>query len=254
MKPGIACAAAQRIVAASLCAGLLFVGTEARADPASKVYTPGVVQGEWELELQGGYQQWRGHDGNRERQTVFDIGYAFTPWWKSELATGYTQAPGSRWRHDETEWENVFALDEPGQHWVDVGLFAEYARDHAARRNVLEFGPLLEKDMGKVQANLDLLFVRELGASADPGAGIAYAAQVKWRGNPYFEPGVQAFGGLGRTNRIGRDTDHRAGPAFFGQAPFGDRQKLKYDAALLFGLNRNSADATVRFTLEIEFY
>jgi len=238
-----------------------FIGTfslgyhsSAKADPASKVYTPAVVQGEWELEFRGGYQRWRNQDGNRERQLVGDVGYAFTSWWKSELATGYTKLPGESWVHDETEWENIFALTEPGRYWLDSALFAEYARDHAGHRNLLEIGPLLQKDIGSVQANLNFLFVREFASSAEPGAGIEYAAQLKWRGNPLFEPGVQAFGGIGRTNQFGRNTNHRLGPAFFGQMRAGDRQKLRYDAAVLFGLNNNSADTTIRCTLEYEFY
>ena len=34
----------------------------------------------------------------------------------------------------------------------------------------------------------------------------------------------------------------------------GSRNKLKFDAALLFGLNRNSSDTTLRFNLEYELY
>lgn len=254
MKSIPASAVPRRIAAAFLCAGLVVICSDAGADPASKVYTPAVVRGEWELELGGGYQQRRDHDGDRERQTVVDVGYGVTPWWKSEIATAYTALPGGGWHHDETEWENIFTLAEPGENWVDVGVFAEYARDHATHRNVLEFGLLLQKDIGRVQANLNVLFVRELGSSGETGAGVEYAAQLKWRGNSYFEPGVQALGGLGRTNRIGTDADHRVGPAFFGQTSLADRQKLKYDAAVLFGLNGNAADTTFRFTLEYEFY
>jgi hypothetical protein len=50
----------------------------ANADPASKVYMPSVVQGELELELNGGYQKWKSHDDDRERQLVIDVGYGFT--------------------------------------------------------------------------------------------------------------------------------------------------------------------------------
>jgi hypothetical protein len=34
----------------------------------------------------------------------------------------------------------------------------------------------------------------------------------------------------------------------------GGRNKLKYDGALLFGLNNNTPDTTVRFTVEYEMY
>jgi len=240
--------------ALTVCAVSTGYQSRAYADPASRVYTPVVVKGEWELEFNGGYQRWRNEEGDREHQAVGEIAYGLASWWKTELATGYTRVPGDGWIHDETEWENIFVLAEPGKYWLDSGLFVEYARDHAGDRNLLELGPLLQKEFGALQANLNLLLVRELGGSGEPGMGVEYAGQLKWRGNPYFEPGLQTFGGLGRTNSFRHDTDNRLGPAFFGQVRTGDRQKLKYDAALLFGTNRNSADATFRFTLEYEFY
>jgi hypothetical protein len=83
---------------------------------------------------------------------------------------------------------------------------------------------------------------------------VSYAWQVKWRSNSRFEPGVQGFGSLGRTNDFGHATEHKIGPAFFGQVVLGSRNKLKYDGAILFGLNTNRPDTTVRFTLEYEMY
>jgi hypothetical protein len=228
--------------------------SDASADPASKVYMPTVVQGEFELELNGGYQKWKNHDDDRERQIVFDVGYGVTSWWKSELAVGHTRVPGESYKLDEIEWENIFALTEPGRYWVDVGLFAELARDHANGRNVLEVGPMFQHESGAIQSNLNFLLKRELGSEAEPGSEISYAWQVKWRGNPRFEPGAQGFGILGRTNDIGHATEHKIGPAFFGQLALGARNKLKYDGAILFGLNNNTPDTTVRFTLEYEMY
>jgi hypothetical protein len=113
---------------------------------------------------------------------------------------------------------------------------------------------MFQKEVGPVQANLNVIFERQLGAQAEPGAEINYAWQVKWRGDPRFEPGLQGFGTLGRTNDFGHETEHKIGPALFSQAVLGGRNKLKFDAAVLFGLNRNTADTTLRFTLEYELY
>jgi hypothetical protein len=118
----------------------------------------------------------------------------------------------------------------------------------------MAIGPMFQKEFGPVQANLNVIFERQLGAQAEPGAEINYAWQVKWRGNPRFEPGVQGFSTLGRTNDFGHETRSNIGPAFFGQIPAGGRNKLKYDAAVLFGLNKNTADTTVRFQIEYELY
>jgi len=89
---------------------------DANADPASRVDMPTVVQGELELELNGGYQKWKNNDDDKERQLVFDVGYGFTSWWKSEFAVGYTRVPGESAKLDELEWENIFTLTEPGRY------------------------------------------------------------------------------------------------------------------------------------------
>jgi hypothetical protein len=224
------------------------------ADPAAKVDLPTVVQGETELELGGGYQVWHGNAANRERQLVGEVAYGFTSWWKSELAVGGTRFPGRSTHLDEIEWENIFALTEPGQYWLDLGLFAELARDYGAGGNAVTIGPMLQKELGPAQANLNVFYVRQLGGQGGQGSEYNYAWQAKWRGNPRFEPGLQGFGTLAATGALASGPAHKLGPAFFSQAAVGGRNKVKFDAALLFGLNRNTADRTVRFTLEYEIY
>jgi len=215
---------------------------------------PTVVQGELEFELFGGYQWWSGHDDDRERQFVGEIEYGLTSWWKTALEVSTTRIPGESYKLDEVEWENIFALTEPGRYWLDLGLFAELACDHAEGRNAVALGPMLQKEFGPIQANLNLIFERQLGTNAEPGAEINYEWQVKWRGDPRFEPGLQSLGTLGRTNNFGHEMEANIGPAFFGQIPVGGRNKLKYDAAVLFGVNKNTPDTTVRFQIEYEIY
>src|SRR5438034_118604 len=105
---------------------------------------------------------------------------------------------------------------------------ADPARDRPAHRNVIAIGPMLQKEFGPMQGNVNLLFERQLGSGAEPGAEISYAWQLKWRGNPRFEPGIQGFGTVGRTNDFGHETEHRVGPAFFSQVLVGARNKLKF--------------------------
>lgn len=238
----------------ALAAALSLQPPTAQADPADKVIPPTVVQGEAEFELNGGYQHWHDNADNGLRQLIFEAGYGFTSWWKSELGVGITRLPGESTRLDEIEWENIFALTEPGQYWLDLGLFAELAHDYAGNGNSLTIGPMLQKELGAVQANLNLLFQRELAAQAGQGTELKYAWQVKWRGNPRFEPGLQGFGVLGSSGELGLPVQHKLGPAFFSQAALGARDKVKFDAAVLFGLNHNTPGTTVRFTLEYEIY
>jgi hypothetical protein len=226
----------------------------AQADPAAKVHLPDVVQGELELELLGGHQWWSGADDDRERQFVGELEYGFAPWWRSGLEVGTTRLRGESHRLDEVEWENTFLLTEPGQYGLDLGLLAELAYDYPIRRSAIALGPMFQKEVGALQSNFNVILERELGHGGEPGAGIDYEWQVKWRGNARFEPGLQSIGTLGRTNDFGHQMEANIGPAFFGQIFTSPRNKLKYDAAVLFGLNKNTPDTTVRFQIEYELY
>jgi hypothetical protein len=82
-----------------------------------------------------------------------------------------------------------------------------------------------------------------------------YAARYRWRVTPAFEPGVEFYGGLGDWGDNGSfsDHEHQAGPSVMGKLMSGPRSAFKYEAAVLFGLNDEAPDTTVRFLLEYEF-
>ena len=125
------------IVPFVVASALLLQASVVKADPAAKVHLPAVVQGEVEFELLGGHQWWRNNEDDRERQFIGEIGYGITPWWKTELGIGTTRVPNASYKLDEIEWENTFALTEPGQYWLDLGPFVELAYDHPVRRKAI---------------------------------------------------------------------------------------------------------------------
>jgi hypothetical protein len=219
---------------------LQLAAAPALAGPADKVYLPSVEAGEHEFELRGGYQ-----DGSVEddlQQYVMDYGYGVNSRWFTELAGEYEKIPGEGGEFEAIEWENIFLLNEPGEHWLDVGLFAEYEYSLEGGPDEIVVGPLLQKEFGRLQTNFNPFVEREIGAGAEDTFEFLYALQLKWRLNPRFEPGLQAFG---------EEDSHRIGPAMFGQ--WRTRQhEIKYDAAVLFGTGSAAADLTVRFQFEYE--
>ncbi len=225
----------------------------AQAGPAEKVYMPQVSYREWEIEFRGGALDWPGNPDNRAQQYVADIGYGIAPRWFTELAVFYAKTPGGATRVEGYEWENVFQLTEIGEHWMDVGLFAEFAHDRLEKKNYVELGPMFQKEFGRALVNLNLLFKHGLASDREPGTEFEYAWQWKWRGNASFEPGLQGFGSFGRVGHL-HAAENKIGPAFFGRVALGGGRALKYDAALLFGTVNGSPDRTLRFQLEYEFF
>ena len=242
-----------------LAAGLLSAVSmsAAFAGPARTVYTPIVSFHEWEFELRGGMQDWAQRDDG-EQAMVVSVGYGIAPRWFTEVAAEYSRAPGESARVEELEWENVIQLTEHGRHWMDVGLFAEYAYNRLERTNSVEIGPMLQKEIGRSQFNLNVLLGRRLDTrlpGEDPiRTELSYAMQWRWHGsNDLFQPGVQGFGSLGDTQHV-HSEKLNFGPALFGQASLGGGRKFVYNAAVLAGLTQATPGLTVRFQLEYEFF
>ena len=243
----------------ALVAGLLsaLAAAVAHAGPARTLYTPIVSYREWELELRGGSQDWAQRDDG-EQAAVAAVGYGIAPRWFTEVAAEYSRVPGKAARVEEMEWENVIQLTEHGRHWMDAGLFAEYAYNRLQRTHKIVVGPMLQKELGRSQFNLNLLLERRLDQPR-PGQSprvtqLSYALQWRWHGaRPWLSPGLQGFGGLGRVGQLRSET-FNLGPALFGESALGGGRKLKYNGALLAGLTRATPDVTVRFQLEYEFF
>jgi len=227
----------------------------AHAGPASTIYTPIVDYREWELELKAGVQDW-GNQDEGERASKIAIGYGIAPRWAVEFEAEYSQTPGHVAHVEEYEFENIFQLTEHGEHWLDMGIFAELEHNRLENENELKFGPMFQREWGRSQANLNVYFARELSEPEDADAErneIEYQAQWKYNLHPQFQPGLQAFGSLGDPAHL-HSAELKVGPAFFGTASLGNGKKLNYNAALLGGLTRETPNTTLRMQLEYEFF
>ncbi|HVR81138.1 MAG TPA: hypothetical protein VHF02_03490 [Luteimonas sp.] len=238
------------LIAAALAASGLALSLPAHAGAASKVYLPQVEYRELEFELRGGWENFDGTDAGDGHQYVFDIGYGVTPRWFTELAVFYSKAPDAGGQIEEFKSENIILLTEPGEHWMDVGMLAEFVHNRAEGLNEIEFGPLLQKQVGREQFNLNFEFARELVDGAQTQLG--YSWQWKHRGNPHAEFGLQGFGDLGAVGHLGEEHAFKLGPALFGAVRLPSGHKLKYDGAVLFGATDDAPDTTLRFQLEYE--
>jgi hypothetical protein len=227
------------------------------AGPAESIYTPIIDYREWELELKGGVQDFNNADRG-ELAYKIDFGYGIAPRWATELSVEYPRTPGNAARVEEIEWENVFQLTEHGEHWLDVGIFNEISHNRLEHKNFFAVGPLLQQETGRSQTNLEVLWTRQLSAvqAGEESASrdeLSYAGQWKWNAGPRFQPGLQAFGSLGDPAHL-RSQEFKIGPAFFGRTSLGNGKALRYNAALLGGLTRNTPNTTLRFQLEYEFF
>lgn len=232
-----------------------FMPTGAVAGASDYVVSPIVEEGEREIDFKAGTAKMR--DGTRFNQDSLGLGLGVNSWWFTEVYAKWHKEPGDRRSFDAWEWENKFQLTERGKYPVDVGFLLEIERPKDRSEGYeLRWGPLLQADFGSQwQGNLNLLIEKYVRTATPAPAELGYQWQVKYRWLPEFEVGAQGFGDVGPWNHWEPHADqpHTAGPAIFGKVKVGQKQVIKYNAALLHGLTDAAARTTLRLQAEYEF-
>jgi hypothetical protein len=228
----------------------------AYAGAADYVYTPTVEYGEREIDFKLGATS--PVDGNRSQGASIGYGYGATEYWFTEVYVKQERDGGDI--ANLAEWENKFQLTDTGKYPVDVGLITELEAPLSANTPwEFKLGPLFQTEFGKLQLNGNLLFERAFGQADENGVPystiFSYQWQAKYRWKPVLEYGVQGFGEMGKWNDWDKQADqvHRIGPAIFGKFALGNRQAIRYNAALLLGTSSAAPDYTFRMQVEYEY-
>ncbi len=224
------------------------------ADAESGYYLVSVYDAEGQAALD--YKYWNAHfNGRAVAAPEIGIGYGLTSRWYTELSAQWIQTNGAAGRWVATEWQNDFLLTQ-GQYAFDLALHTQIsrARDSADGYSV-EWGPVLQTEIGRTQFNANLFLQRDYrvaAATAPNPMQLAYELQIKHRWKSWLQPGIQAFGEVGKWSDWlpYRQQSHRAGPAVLGHYDIGGHE-LKYQAAYLIG--RNSAQAAKTFTMRVQY-
>jgi hypothetical protein len=227
----------------------------AAADPSTYLLLPSVTQGEREIDLRWGAGS-SGGTAQTVRAAGLGFGYGVTQRWFTEIAVQYQRAGSAGTQFDVLEWENIVALAEPGEWPVDVGVSVELERPHSAAEGPGgRFGILLQKELGMMQANFNLILGHHFHSTQFTTTMLGYQGQVKYRYRQPFEFGIQAFGYVGTVNRWGSyaNQTHRIGPMVLGKFPMASEQALRYNLGYLIGTTAHSPDRTLRLQLEYEF-
>ncbi|NDU86308.1 MAG: hypothetical protein G3H99_06805 [Ferrovum sp.] len=231
---------------------LVLLGTSEKiwADDDFIVYSPLVTYGQSEVEMRG-YQTQDGRSAmNGAGAFETSVAHTFTDWWKVEFYTSeYNVTPGLGTQFAGQELENTFQLTEAGQYPVDVGFLASYLQNHLpGMPNGVEFGPLLQSQMGPTKHILNLIWQKDIGGAATMGYNFRAAYSFSYHTSTALSPGLEAY-------YRPVDHAHQVGPAFSGEMRIGHGGKeLEYSGALLYGVNYGAPDRTLIARLEYEFF
>jgi len=243
---------------------VLLLGTQyaLAVNAGDYLFTPTVTQGEREIDLYGGI----GSSGDKtpaESNAGLGFGYGVTQHWFTELDITY------RWQSpvgtglDAFEWENIIQIGEPGQWPVDIGMLCNIEKPYEASRNSpqtegtsIRFGPLLQKDIGKVEVNFNLFLTRFFQSSEFSSTQFGYQSQIKYRYSAPLEVGIQAFGRVSSRAQTWAPYPQqvlRVGPVVLGLLRLPQERSLSYNVGFLMGTTQHSPDQTLRVQIEYEF-
>ena len=225
-----------------------------RAQAGLVIYSPNVEAGEAAIELrsQRDLDGQASVNGGEEHKVEFE--YAPNDRWRAEGLVTIERDPGGSRRVTEVAFENVFALTPQGKYAADFGLLAEYAHGVGGdSHDAVELGLLAEKSFARTVLTVNL--TAEQALTSGSRADLGYAARLRWRRHPRFEPGIELHGELGQ---IGQSAGlgahrHQLGPSAMGRFRLGAHRALRYEAAWVFGLTSASPASTARLQFEYEF-
>jgi hypothetical protein len=198
----------------------------------------------------------------RSKNTVHELEYGINNWLKLGAEAELAADPGHGFHYDATALEGFLQLTPQGQYWADVGLFVEY--EHTARQGdprALTLGPLVQKEARVFGLDTlhtaNALFTKQIGAGSLGAPSMLVAAQSRLRPTPYLEPGIEYYGSF-TLGAHGAEPQHRIGPMFAGRIGWRElgldaAGGVKYDAAYLRGLTRETDPSTFRVRIELEF-
>ena len=214
---------------------LLAATTIARADPGYYVVTAYDNSGLRTIDFR--YWTVKANGDTATRWPEIGFGYGVSTRWYTEIYASFIGQYDTATRLSTINWQNDYLLTQ-GDWPVDIAFHAALSKYSGTSNSYsIEYGPVLQTDIGRTQLNLNVFLDRDYGSRSDGTTEMKYQWQVKRRWLPQLQYGLQGFGELGTWNRWSpRDQQsHRAGPALFGSMPLGAGTTLLYQTAILFG-------------------
>jgi hypothetical protein len=170
---------------------------------AKKVYSPNVKQGEIELETQSEIFRSKDPAKQGKGKHQLELSYGVTNYWHTGVYAVYEKLPGKSLDYTQAKWANIIQLTEPGQLWMDVGLYAEYiwAAPGVEHPDVLELKVLMEKPFEQWKHTLNLVFKQPLWGN-ETSTEVGYAWRSRYKMSDTLKPGIEVYGSLGTTNNF----------------------------------------------------
>jgi hypothetical protein len=229
---------------------LAFATAPAAADPGYYVVTAYPEQGARWVEAR--YWTVKPNTGGEVVWPEVGLGAGLTSRWTAVVFASFIGPSDLRTRLSTLNWQNEVLLTQ-GEWPVDIALHLQGIRDPNSNFSAVEFGPVLQTDLGRTQLNANVFLERGWFAGSWLPTEMKYQWQVRHRWQRGLHVGAQGFGELGPWNDWVPSSrqSHRAGPAVFAEWPGAGAQPLQIQGAWLWGRTYGQSGhmATIRMAL-----
>ncbi len=235
-----------RILSIMIFISTLCISTPAPADGNSvdKVYHPYVLPMETEIEWRAIFQNDDTEELDKQQQHRLGIGSSFIEYWFTEIYLIGEKSSTEEFDVNAIEIEAKVQLTEQGEYDADWGLLFELESEIDNSAGEIATALLVEKEWGRWVGALNFFIEYEWGDDINNEIETALATQLRYRFSRLFEPAVEFY-----TNQ---DT-LAIGPAVMGNIRLGIAKKIHWEFGVIFGLQSNTPDQTVRALIEYEF-
>lgn len=137
--------------------------------------------------------------------------------WTTGLLHSSIGPANLRTRQSALNWWNTLLLTQ-GEWPVDVALYAQAVHDlQSTREHALEYGLLLQGDLGRTQINVNLVWDQPHGAVSGGPTTLKLQWQLRHRWLPAWHAGLMGFDELGPWDQWAphQRQSHRLGPALW---------------------------------------
>ncbi|MDX2505637.1 MAG: hypothetical protein QNL62_14350 [Gammaproteobacteria bacterium] len=210
-----------------------------------KVYHPYVQPHEKEVEW-----RWNTEKDNDDRlkdnahQHRFAYGQSINEQWFAEFYLVGTKNREQEFKITAVELEALWQITEQGEYAADWGMLFELEREWEENISEASSALLIEKEWNKWVGTANLYLIYEWGRGVDNEIETAMALQGRYRYSRAIEPAIEFYSS---------DSSEGIGPVLLGNIRLGGKKQLRWEAGVIFALDNETADETLKFLLELEF-
>lgn len=209
-----------------------------------KVYDPYVEPLEREIELRGVYQNDDDPDEDGILHQRLGFGASLSERVFAEVYALGKRSGSESFRLEGYELEAKIQLTEQGEFSADWGLLLELEQERSESITELSTTVLTARQWGRWVGTLNVGLEYEFGSDIDNELETFLSAQLRYRYQEYLEPALEVYAD---------EFTRGVGPVLAGLIRGPGRSQWHWEAGLIFPLNHDTPDRSLRFLLEFEF-